>query len=219
MRQVLVMAVFMLATAVWTIAQQGTSSGQSTSSSSQTPTAGGQGQSSASGSASRGTSQTPDSSQTQGSSQSGAGTQSQSSQTPGAGQSSTPGTAGQGSAQTPGSSQTPGSTQPPDSATPGSSQSGAGTPTQAGNATITEGCLGGTSPNFTITDTAGTTYKLNIPAGADASPLASHIGESVQVMGHVNKGAGAGSPSTIDATRIGRGTGNCQAGSSKQTPR
>jgi len=31
---------------------------------------------------------------------------------------------------------------------------------QAANAPITEGCLGGTAPNFTITDKAGTTYKL-----------------------------------------------------------
>lgn len=206
MRQAFVFAVFMLAMAVWTMAQQSGASG--TSSSSQTPSAS-QSQSSAPGSAS------------QGSAQSGAGTQSQSSQTPsasGQGQTSTmPGSAGQGSAQTPGqtpgSAQTPGAAQPPDSAqTPGSVQG------QAANATVTEGCLGGSNPNFTITDKAGTTYKLNIPAGADVSPLNSHIGESVQVMGQVNNG-GAGKTSSIDASRIGRGTGNCQAGSSKQTPR
>src|SRR4051812_9773748 len=36
---------------------------------------------------------------------------------------------------------------------------------------IIEGCLGGTAPNFTVTDKAGTAYKLNIPQGADASQL------------------------------------------------
>ena len=155
MRQVLVLAAFMLATLVWAMAQQpGTSGGQST----------------------------PPSSQTPGASQP---------------QSSAPGSAGQGSA-----------------------QSGAdrGAQSQTANLPITEGCLGGSNPNFTITDKAGTTYKLNIPAGADVSPLNSHVGESVQVMGQVNN-SGAGKTSSIDATRIGRGTGNCQAGTSKQTPR
>ena len=224
MRQAFLFAVFMLAMAVWTMAQQSGASG--TASSSQTPSAS-QSQSSASGDASQGSTQTPgsaqtpDSTQTPGSAQSGAGTHSQSSQTPSAGgqgqSSSLPGSAGQGSAQTPGqtpgSAQTPGAAQPPDSAqTPGAAQG------QAGNTTVTEGCLGGSNPNFTITDKAGTTYKLNIPAGADVSPLNSHVGESVQVMGQVNN-SGAGKTSSIDATRIGRGTGNCQAGTSKQTPR
>lgn len=103
--------------------------------------------------------------------------------------------------------------------------SGAGASADAGSGAtgaaggkITEGCLGGTNPNYTITDASGTTYKLNIPPGADASPLAKHIGESVQVQGTVNKAqstSDAGSTkstsnsSSIDVARIGRGTGTC----------
>lgn len=95
----------------------------------------------------------------------------------------------------------------------------AGAPGQMANAPVTEGCLGGTNPNYTITDTAGTTYKLNIPAGADASPLASHVGESVAVMGTVNKASSA-SNGSIDVARIGRGTSKCpgSGASGAQTP-
>jgi hypothetical protein len=76
--------------------------------------------------------------------------------------------------------------------------------------TVTEGCLGGSSPNYTLTDKTGTMYKLNIPPSADASKLAAHVGESVNVAGNVNSG---GSPS-IDVRGIGKGTGTCP-GSSK----
>jgi cytoskeletal protein RodZ len=197
MRQVLVLAVFMLATLVWTMAQQpGASGGQATSPSSQTPSAGqsqpSQSQPSAPDSAGQGsTDQSP----------------AQSSQTPNAGQSqpspsqpSAPGNAGQGSTGQ------------------GSAQSGAdqGTQSPAANAPITEGCLGGSNPNFTITDKAGTTYKLNIPQGADTSVLTPHVGESVQVMGQITNGGGAGKASSIDVSKIGRGQGGCPADKSKQ---
>lgn len=99
--------------------------------------------------------------------------------------------------------------------TPGSAgQTGATAQSQMANAPITEGCLGGSKAAYTITDKAGKTYKLNIPANADASPLASHIGESVMVLGNVS--SGGGSPS-IDVEKIGRGTGNC-SGSSSSAP-
>lgn len=51
----------------------------------------------------------------------------------------------------------------------------------AGNSV--EGCLGGAAGNFTIIDKAGTTYRLDIPAGADTSKLNQHIGEEVRVTG------------------------------------
>lgn len=86
---------------------------------------------------------------------------------------------------------------------------------EAANAPITEGCLGGSNPNFTLTDKAGTTYKLNIPANADASPLNSHVGESVQVMGQV-KDAGKADKASIDVSKIGKGTSNCPASSGAQ---
>ena len=80
-------------------------------------------------------------------------------------------------------------------------------------APVTEGCLGGSDPKFTITDKAGTTYRLNIPPNADTSKLGQHVGEAVAVAGTVNTGKG-GDPS-IDVQGIGRGTGTCPGAGSK----
>jgi hypothetical protein len=120
------------------------------------------------------------------------------------------------------SSQAPDATQSqpstPDSADQ-AAQSGmqAGSQGQAANVTVTEGCLGGSDPNFTVTDKAGTTYKLNIPPNADTSKLASHVGESVQVAGDV-KNSGKANSASIDVQGIGRGTGKCPASGSKDAP-
>lgn len=46
-----------------------------------------------------------------------------------------------------------------------------------------EGCLGGSAGNFTVSDKSGTTYQLQLPAGADTSKLTSHVGEEVRVSG------------------------------------
>jgi hypothetical protein len=115
-------------------------------------------------------------------------------------------------AQQPGTTpnQSSGQATPPSSQTPGANAS------QAPEATpsVTEGCLGGSNPNYTITNSSGVTYKLNIPPNADSSKLAAHVGESVNVAGNVNDAGKAGSPS-IDVQGIGRGTGNCPANGSK----
>jgi len=135
-------------------------------------------------------------------------------------------------AQQPGSTPYPGSGQAasPSSQAPGASQSQSSMPgsadqnpdpsgTQAGsqgpvaNAPVTEGCLGGKDPNYTITDTTGTTYKLNIPPNADTSTLAQHVGEPVQVAGNVKDTSKAGNAS-IDVQGIGKGTGKCPASGS-----
>jgi len=87
-----------------------------------------------------------------------------------------------------------------------------GSPPQAARAPVTEGCLGGSGPNFTLTDKAGSTYKLNIPPPADTSKLGQHIGEPVAVEGNVNGKAGNAS---IDVIGIRRGTGTCPATGSK----
>ena len=98
---------------------------------------------------------------------------------------------------------------------PGSADQG-GSRAQASKAPVTEGCLGGTAPNYTLTDNTGTAYKLNMPANADTSKLASHVGESVQVQGDV-KDAGKPGNVSIDVQAIGRGTGNCPASGSRNT--
>jgi len=86
---------------------------------------------------------------------------------------------------------------------------------QMPNAPITEGCLAGSDAGYTLTDKAGTTYKLNFPATANVSVLAAHVGESVKVMGDVTD-AGKAGQSSINVAKIGRGTGTCSAGSSAQ---
>jgi hypothetical protein len=101
--------------------------------------------------------------------------------------------------------------------TPGQSGGQAGSQAQAPSVPVTQGCLGGSSPNFTITDKAGTTYKLNIPPSADTSKLAQHVGEPVQVAGNVKDPGKAGNAS-IDVQGIGRGTGQCPASGSKGAP-
>ena len=109
------------------------------------------------------------------------------------------------------SSQAPG-VNPSQPSTPGSADQ-AGSQGQASNAPVTEGCLSGSAPNYAITDKAGTTYKLNIPPNADTSKLASHLGESVQVLGNV-KDAGKQGNASIDVQGIGRGAGKCPASGS-----
>jgi cytoskeletal protein RodZ len=88
---------------------------------------------------------------------------------------------------------------------------------QESQAPITEGCLGGSAPNYTITDNNGTVYKLNMPPNTDTSKLAQHVGESVQVQGDV-KDAGKTGNASINVQAIGRGTGNCPASGPKNTP-
>ena len=83
----------------------------------------------------------------------------------------------------------------------------------AASAPVTEGCLGGSDPNFTIIDKAGTTYKLNIPPTADTSKLGQHVGEAVAVAGNVS--ADKAGDSSIDVQGIGRGTGTCSPPGSK----
>jgi uncharacterized protein YdeI (BOF family) len=100
---------------------------------------------------------------------------------------------------------------------------------------VVEGCLGGSNPNFTVTDKTGSTYQILIPQGANAAPLGQHIGESVKVMGAIDKSSSksaagstgsvagaengsssssAGASKAIHAMRITRGTTTCSASGS-----
>ena len=123
------------------------------------------------------------------------------------------------------SAQQAGTAQSPSSPMPGANQqsmpgSADQTPAQNGaqpgaqnpmsNAPVTQGCLGGADPNYTITDSAGNIYKLNIPPSADTSKLAPHVGEPVQVAGNLKGKA-------IDVQGIGRGTNKCPASGSTGT--
>jgi hypothetical protein len=124
--------------------------------------------------------------------------------------------ASQGTPPSAGAAQNPSQPGAQPSAQPGS-QSGAQPQPQMQmpNAPITEGCLAGSDAGYTLTDKAGTTYKLNFPATANVSVLAAHVGESVKVMGDVTD-AGKAGQSSINVSKIGRGTGTCSAGTSAQ---
>ncbi|HKU19392.1 MAG TPA: hypothetical protein VJQ50_00160 [Terriglobales bacterium] len=81
--------------------------------------------------------------------------------------------------------QEPNSQRPP-SSSQGTSQSSAGQ-------NSVQGCLGGSGNNFTVTDKSGTSYQLQLPAGANASALKPHIGEEVRVEGDTAGASGSNS--------------------------
>src|SRR6266576_1935983 len=62
--------------------------------------------------------------------------------------------------------------------TAASSQANAGQ-ADSGSATTVQGCLQGSSGNFTLTDKSGTTYQLS----GDTSKLTEHVGHEVQIKG------------------------------------
>jgi hypothetical protein len=114
---------------------------------------------------------------------------------------------------------------------PGASSSSSGQLPGGAGSNIIEGCLGGSAPNFTVTDKAGTTYNLDLPQSADSSSLSQHVGESVKVMGGVNdSGSSASAPSgssgsaasaqqrSIQVTQIGRGSGTCPGSTKGEKP-
>jgi hypothetical protein len=61
-------------------------------------------------------------------------------------------------------------------------QQGSGSQATAGETSV-EGCLGGAAGAFTLSDKAGTTYQLQLPASADKTKLSQHIGQEVRVTG------------------------------------
>jgi hypothetical protein len=65
---------------------------------------------------------------------------------------------------------------------PGTPADQAGQDASAAGSSV-EGCLGGSAGNFTVIDKSGTTYQLQLPAGADTSKLNAHLGEEVRVTG------------------------------------
>lgn len=73
----------------------------------------------------------------------------------------------------------------------GSSQ----TRTSSSGQTTVQGCLQGSEGNYTLTDSAGMTYKLE----GDTSKLTAHVGHEVQISG-TTSGASAASSTAASAT-------------------
>jgi len=84
----------------------------------------------------------------------------------------------------------------------GSGQSGSTKSSQ----TKVEGCLQGSNGNFTLTDSSGTTYRLQ----GDSSKLAEHVGHEVQITGGASEpsaastgaGASAVASQTLDVKSV-----------------
>lgn len=89
--------------------------------------------------------------------------------------------------------QQPNSQRPPNS-TQGTSPSSA-------DQNSVQGCLGGSGNNFTVTDKGGTSYQLQLPAGANASALKPHIGEEVRVEGTTSNTSGSSSAASASGNQ------------------
>ena len=72
------------------------------------------------------------------------------------------------------------------------SDQGNASQTGSGSETTVQGCLQGSSGNFTLTDNSGTTYKL----AGDTSKLTEHVGHEVKIKGATSASSSAGSSST-----------------------
>jgi hypothetical protein len=82
----------------------------------------------------------------------------------------------------------------------GSDSSGmaSSTPTQAGsNGQVTvEGCLSGSSGNYTLSDKNGVTYQLT----GDTAKLSEHVGHEVKITGMSGSGAASGGENASGAS-------------------
>src|SRR2546423_4705149 len=80
-----------------------------------------------------------------------------------------------------------GSSQPSTSQPNSGQMNSTATGANASGQTSVEGCLQGSSGNFTLTDNSGTTYQLQ----GDTSKLNEHIGHEVRITGSTSASAGA----------------------------
>jgi hypothetical protein len=106
-----------------------------------------------------------------------------------------------------------------------SSSSGQSSQTSAGGDTSVEGCLSGSSGNYTLAAKDGTTYQLT----GDTAKLSEHVGHEVKVTGTANSAASSpsssgasssssagttGSEKSLQVTSVKHISKTCQSGSS-----
>ena len=91
----------------------------------------------------------------------------------------------------------------------GSSDSGQTSRTGAGQMTV-EGCLSGSSGNFTLTDKNGTAYQLT----GDTAKLSEHVGHEVKITG-TSGAAGTGASGSTETSASGTGGQTLQVTSVK----
>jgi len=104
---------------------------------------------------------------------------------------------------------------------PEASSSGQTGSSNANGNTTVEGCLSGSSGNFTLSAKNGTTYQLT----GDTAKLSEHVGHEVKVTGPSNSGApnaggtatgttgqASGSSQTLEVTSVKHVSKTCQNG-------
>lgn len=87
---------------------------------------------------------------------------------------------------------TPSNSSKSDPTSASSGQSGA----NAGGATSVQGCLSGSSGNYTLTDKHGNTYHLT----GDTAKLSEHIGHEVKITGTSSSASASGASSATGTT-------------------
>jgi len=96
---------------------------------------------------------------------------------------------------------------------------GSGQQSAAGGQMTVEGCLSGSSGNFTLTDKNGMSYQLT----GDTAKLSEHVGHEVKITGTSNSGAsggsdtasastGAGAASTLQVSSVKHVSKTCKSG-------
>jgi hypothetical protein len=78
------------------------------------------------------------------------------------------------------------------------------TSSQTDSSTAIEGCLSGSSGNFTLTDQSGKAYQL----AGDTSKLTEHVGHQIRVMGSSSDASSASSASGSNAAAGGASSGS-----------
>jgi len=88
-----------------------------------------------------------------------------------------------------------------DSSQPTSPQTSSGqTATSSGGETTVQGCLSGSSGNYTLTDKGGQTYQLT----GDTSKLSEHVGHEVKVTGTTQSASATSGSSATTASANGQ---------------
>ena len=83
--------------------------------------------------------------------------------------------------------------------------------TKSPSSNTVEGCLQGSNGNYTLTDSAGTTYQL----AGDTSKLTEHVGHEVEIKGSTSPSssasAGASSQPTLTVDSVKHVSKTCKA--------
>src|SRR5882762_9451512 len=101
----------------------------------------------------------------------------------------------------------------PSGASPTSSKQADSSKSGSSSSQSVEGCLQGSSGNFTLTDKSGTTYQL----AGDTSKLSEHVGHEVEIKGSTSESSptAAGGQQTLTVESVKQISKTCKMTSGK----